>query len=943
MRFFFASRARHASATEFVSRLAALVLALLAAPLFATRSLAAEPSPAAPPLHGVLHLNNGGTVSGDLADSLDPDVLRWQSPLFTSPFDFRLKGIDAIYFALPATLPKPVGDYCFELAGGDILFGSLLELDKETALLDVPQAGRFHVRRDAMRRFSRWKDGAGLVYRGPSGLDEWNAAPPSAWHNEHGQLSTDQPRASLEGKFALPPRAKIEFAISWKDNPDFALQLGAAHDDAGANRAFRIEAWEHDVVILRETEHEAEISSLQKLSSDVSRVHLVVYLDQPAGRCLVTSPEGKVLADLRVPDKKAKLLPALRLTNKRGDLRLERLEVAQWGGTAPRGDVELDKPRLHLADGTVRYAEISAYEPSTKTFRLAGAVGSSLAADQIESAVLAPPSDEKPGPITIACRDSSMLSGKLLKVEQNAVWVASPSLREPLRFPAGALRSLVFNVGQRGPSTTPDGARIGMLDCEGVHLSGCLIPAVKKQQASCLAWQPLESATGSPLRPSVSGRIQYRETPAAHPVAPVQPRRVRRQVNIGVNGGAAMVIVEDGNVRRLVRMNERNDLKRKALYLMSGDSIPCEVTRIDQKGVSFTSPLSSSTFVPNEKVKAVELTLDGRGPVALTRSKRDRLLTVPRMQKGNPPTHLVRSRDGDYLRGRILEMDEFKLLIEIRLAPQEVPRERISRIIWLHPDEDKQTAPAPKPVSGGLRVQAVEESGTRLTFSPEQFADATLSGKSDLLGACRITLESVDQLLLGSAIDEAATRAAYQQWKLQYALEPKYVEDEKNASANGSSGTDSALVGKEAPDFELEVVDGDKFHLAKHKGKIVVLDFWATWCSHCLETMPDFVRLSGDAAARNVEVVAVNLEETPAQIAAVLKRHQWQLSVALDRDGGVAAKYGVTAIPQTVIIGPDGKVMRHFIGGGPKLFQNIDESLRGLKPGEPPPKPARTQ
>ena len=82
----------------------------------------------------------------------------------------------------------------------------------------------------------------------------------AAWHNEHGQLSTEQPARSLEGKFALPPRAKIEFAISWKDKPDFCPALGAAHDDAGANRAFRIEAWEHDVVILRETDHEAEIA-----------------------------------------------------------------------------------------------------------------------------------------------------------------------------------------------------------------------------------------------------------------------------------------------------------------------------------------------------------------------------------------------------------------------------------------------------------------------------------------------------------------------------------------------------------------------------------------------------------------------------------------------------------------------------------------------------------
>ncbi len=312
-----------------------------------------------------------------------------------------------------------------------------------------------------------------------------------------------------------------------------------------------------------------------------------------------------MLADLRVPDKKAKLLPALRLTNSAAICGSSGWRLPSGAARLPRGDVELDKPRLHLADGTVRYAEISAYEPSTKTFRLAGAVGSSLAADQIESAVLAPPSDEKPGPITIACRDSSMLSGKLLKVEQNAVWVASPSLREPLRFPAGALRFLVFNVGQRGPSTTPDGARIGMLDCEGVHLSGCLISAVKKQRASCLAWQPLESATGGPLRLRLSGRIQIVRRRPLIPSLPCSlyvcaASEYRRQWR------AAMVIVEDGNVRRLVRMNEGNDLKRKALYLMSGDSIPCEVTRIDQKGVSFTSPLSSSTFVPNEKVKVVE-------------------------------------------------------------------------------------------------------------------------------------------------------------------------------------------------------------------------------------------------------------------------------------------------------------------------------------------------
>ena len=231
--------------------------------------------PASQRRDSVLHLNNGGFVSGDLCDSNDPSILRWQGPLFVAPFDFRLKGVDAVYFPTPAELPKPVGEYCFELTGGDMLFGSLLELNAEEAELDVPLAGRLHVRRDCIRQFSRWKDGAGLVYRGPNGLDDWTASPSgNAWHNEYGQLMTDEPRAFVQGNFALPPRAAIEFEISWKDKPDFVLALGIGRDDAAVGHAFRIEAWEQDLVILRETQREAEIASLEKITPDSGRVHL---------------------------------------------------------------------------------------------------------------------------------------------------------------------------------------------------------------------------------------------------------------------------------------------------------------------------------------------------------------------------------------------------------------------------------------------------------------------------------------------------------------------------------------------------------------------------------------------------------------------------------------------------------------------------------------------
>ncbi len=114
--------------------------------------------------------------------------------------------------------------------------------------------------------------------------------------------------------------------------------------------------------------------------------------------------------------------------------------------------------------------------------------------------------------------------------------------------------------------------------------------------------------------------------------------------------------------------------ERRSLYLRDGDVIPSVVTKIDENGVWFRSSLSASTFVSNEKVKAVELAPEPPNssppPVRLTRTKRDRLLMLPRMQKTDPPTHLIRAKSGDYLRGRVTGMDEKTLKVEIRLESQ---------------------------------------------------------------------------------------------------------------------------------------------------------------------------------------------------------------------------------------------------------------------------------
>ena len=132
--------------------------------------------------------------------------------------------------------------------------------------------------------------------------------------------------------------------------------------------------------------------------------------------------------------------------------------------------------------------------------------------------------------------------------------------------------------------------------------------------------------------------------------------------------------------------------------------IPSIVTKIDENGVWFRSSLSASTFVSNEKVKAVELAPDPANgsppPVRLTRTKQERLLMLPRMQKTDPPTHLIRSKNGDYLRGRVTGMDDKTLKVEVRLESKDIPRDRISRIIWLHADELDPSKKPQRPSDG---------------------------------------------------------------------------------------------------------------------------------------------------------------------------------------------------------------------------------------------------
>jgi peroxiredoxin len=890
-----------------------------------------------------LYLSNGGFVRGQLQGSPDPKVLHWRSPLFAEPFAFPLSAVNAVHYAAAGPLPEPPGGYGFELGDDDVLYGDLVGLTENEVELESTRIGRVHLAREHIRRLYRWK-GADSIYLGPNGLAGWKElSPKPQWREEGGQLTTDQFGASLFGDLGIPEKAVIEVELSWKRKPDFIFALGVEEGDKSAQQAFKFEIWDGQLVVVGESARDADVAVVQQIGAGHVRVQ--VYIDQPQRRLILLSSSGKPLATFSIRGKKPAIRSGVRLTNGTGDIRVEHLRITRWNGVPPR-EVREDQSRIHRTDGSVVYGHVTAYDPKSKQFTVSdGATQTLVKQAEITDMFLSPglfvgksPTDSIAGTpqraLRVTYRDGSRFSGMPTRIEDEHLTLTCPGVKEPLRLPLAGVRSLIVLQHAEGSATPSVAGRPGRLEMDGANLRGRLVDGADKPGVSCLVWQPDLSLTAGPLAHGISGRIIYKEPPPPKPSA-VQDQSRRNFIGVAVGGGGAGQVVVDLEEKRMMTQPQP-PASRRSLHLRSGDTIPCEVTGINEKGLSFKTPLSDATFVPHEKIKSVELVATQGGP-ELDEVKRDRLLTLPRMQKGSPPTHLICSKNGDFLRGRILEMDDKMLKVEVRLETRIVSRERVAQIIWLHADELTASKPASTAIdsSRANRVQTMCEDGNRLTFVVEKADHKTIWGNSDVLGACRADLADVDQLLFGAFIEESASKLAYQLWKLHHATEPKFVQAEREASAdNRTAGMESPLVGQPAFIFSLDMLDGSRFNLADHKGRIMVLEFWATWCGPCLQSMPMIDSVVREFGGQSVELFAVNLEEQPEQVKATLERHKLKIPVVLDRDGVIAAKYTVTAIPQTVVIDREGKVARLFVGGGKKTADSLKKALQELTVGK---------
>lgn len=893
---------------------------------------APPPKPATTGAPATLQLANGDFVTGELADTPAGRV-EWRSPAFARPLTFALEAVESVQFPAPAQ-PVPVdAEYRFELARGDVLLGRLASSEGDALVIDLPGQRGLHLERAALRRIVRWQ--ADTIFAGLQGLDGWeigDGAKP--WREEGSRLTTTEKGAELRGGLALPPQACFEIELTWNEDANFALALATGPDHKSSAHAFRCEVQGTSLVVLRETADQADIAKVQDLKIGAGHIQLQLLLDQPAGRLLACSADGKTLAEIHLADK-TPVLGGMQLVNQGKHLRLERLSISRWDGHTPTVVAEGGRPRVQTLDGAVVYGNLQGYDADKRQFILEGDAGQQrVDAAQVRDVLLAPAETTEKRACAAVQHSGIRISGQLLKIDQRTVWLQVPGIREPMGCRIEDLRLLATGaprpaIAAPPPTPQPPG-RSGCLEAAGTRLRGWLVDG-RQAEGGALAWRPVLSETGVPLVADIAGRIVYREPPPVQPVDPsVQNQPQERSAFgrlLGWMSGA------DGEGRNRPK-------KTAMLHLRSGDTLSAQVSRIDEQGVTFASDSTEATSIGHEQLQALELLTDAP-PVKIYKPKKERLLTLPRVQRDSPPTHLIRSVNGDYLRGRLLAMDDAQLQVEVRLENCNLPRASVARILWLHPEAAQAAAAADGVKPAAPRVQAVTTDAAgiashRLTFLADELRGATLSGRSELLGKCQTDLQKIDQLLLGAAIEQAASGLVFHQWALKPAPEPRGADE----SASAGEGLESALVGKPAPEVEMEFTDGQPFRIADYKGKVLVLDFWASWCGPCLQTMPLVDKVAREFADRDVRLVGVNLAEDTARIKQTLERLELKMPVALDRDGRTAEKYGATAIPQTVIIDRTGKVARLYVGGSARFDEQLREALRAVL-GEPAGQPAR--
>jgi hypothetical protein len=715
----------------------------------------AAPAAAAPPLSGsmpaagVLDLPDDGFLTGRLAPvPANPGQARttllWQSPLFAEPIEFALAGINRVRFPKATAPGVPADAWRAELTGDDVLVGRLESIDADHVVLDVPgvNAAPLRLRRGQVTRLTRMTTKeAGLEVILPGPFTGWDADR-SAWRDVAGRLACRTSGRPAFRDTRAPARACFDMLLSWDERPDLEICLAARRADADT---YRLEALAGELIAIREGKT-AAVERVATLPAGAGSVRILVFLDQERGRMAVLIPDAdgtmKVGFDHVVPPVKPKGRGGFSIGLSSGDVRIDRLLVSPWEDPEP----QLSRP----ADLGGPGAEIESFDKATASFTFRAAAGPrQVAATAVSEIVLAAPGVNQPpvpgGMLLAAFHGGCRLTGRLLEVTPESIRFDFPAVVDPVVCRLDSLAALE-SVGERQVERLPGPA--GTLEADEARLAGCFADAAVP--GTGITWLPLGGVRPVAIADTARGARFILEMPAAAAGQGQPAARVR--------AGPAV------------------------LFLKTGDSLGCEVLAAGPEGLRIKAAAMPEMLVPTAVLRAVELLPAASARVSKTTN--DRLLTLPRSQQSDPPTHLLRLTRGDYLRGKLISMDNLSVVMEVAGVAKQLPRSAVARLIWLSIEGDDSDAVALAAMAAGeagdgVPLRVMLKDGRRLTMRATGLEGSRLVGVNGLLGRVGVDLGECGRIDLWPSADTTPAKdLPFSQWKLRPAALPRALRDD---------------------------------------------------------------------------------------------------------------------------------------------------------------------
>jgi peroxiredoxin len=138
--------------------------------------------------------------------------------------------------------------------------------------------------------------------------------------------------------------------------------------------------------------------------------------------------------------------------------------------------------------------------------------------------------------------------------------------------------------------------------------------------------------------------------------------------------------------------------------------------------------------------------------------------------------------------------------------------------------------------------------------------------------------------------------------------------------------------GDALPDFTLSDIRGKAHTLSSYQGKVVMVNFWATYCGPCIREIPSMQRLKQKLAGKPFDILAIDMAEEKADVEAFMQRHNIKVNfpILLDTEGTVIEQWMVSAVPTTFIIDPQGKIRYALYGGLEWDNEEVVKTISGL-------------